>query len=118
LKSVGAGSGDCKRDAAAALARLRAAEREDEAVGEACASPEVHVQEEHPIPEREDEAVREACASPEVHVQEEHPIPEREDEAVREACASPEQACQPSCVAGAMLTVTPKMGPRSGLWWR
>ena len=93
MKSVGAGSGDCKRDAAAALARLRAAEREDEAVGE-------------------------ACASPEVHVQEEHPIPEREDEAVREACASPEQACQPSCVAGAMLTVTPKMGPRSGLWWR
>lgn len=93
MKSVGAGgSGDCKRDdaAAAALARLRAAEREDEAVGE-------------------------ACASPEVHVQEEHPIPEREDEAVREACASPEQACQPSCLAGAMLTVTPKMGPRSGL---
>ena len=90
MKSVGAGSGDCKRDAAAALARLRAAEREDEAVGE-------------------------ACASPEVHVQEEHPIPEREDEAVREACASPEQACQPSCLAGATLTVTPKMGPRSGL---
>lgn len=91
MKSVGAGgSGECKHDdaAAAALARLRAAEREDEEVGEASASPEVQVHEEHPIPEREDEAVGEAC---------------------------PKQTCQPSGVAGAMLTVTPKMGPRSGL---